>query len=622
MRYFILYIFLFLFTNTIFGQQINVAQNDAQLAQSYYQAKEYEKSAKLYLDLYEKTTFSHYFDYYINSLVYLKDFDTAIKALKKEFKKSKNPRNQIILGYVYNEMGETEKSVETFDEVIKDLTPSNAVIITIGNEFFQRREFEYAEKTYLRGREILPGEMFYNNLANVYAYLRDYSKMMIQYMALVKEDEKNVLLVENRLNALLRTDFDGSLRTTIKKEVIKNIQADPNTIAFNRILIWFFVTEKDYEQAVLNSIALDRRTKTEDDNIINFARNAAEIQLFDVALQGLDYLNTRHPEPANLNLVKMEMVRIEFLKFINTAPKLRTNGRELVNKFENILNQMGYSAETSYLIQAYAHFLAFYLFQPNEAMAVLEKGLSIRDLNNLQRTLLKVEQADINVFNNKLWEATLQYAQIIESNRENSLGDEVKLKKAKLGFYLGDIEWARGQLDALKASTSKLIANDAMELSLLISANYDLDSLDEPIQMFARGDLYLFQNNDKRAESTFDSLLVKYPSHSLSDKILMRKAQIAELRFDFVAAAAEYDKIVKEYTFSSSADDAMYKMAQLYETKLNNPSKAQELYKQLLLNYPGSIYVVDSRTRYRTLRGDYEATQEITPYESPEFITP
>jgi TolA-binding protein len=91
------------------------------------------------------------------------------------------------------------------------------------------------------------------------------------------------------------------------------------------------------------------------------------------------------------------------------------------------------------------------------------------------------------------------------------------------------------------------------------------------------------------------------------------------MRFDFESTAAFYETIIKTYSYSTSADDAMYKLAMLYENELNNTDKAQELYKQILLDYPGSIYVSDARNRYRNLRGDYQENQEKTPYESQEF---
>jgi tetratricopeptide (TPR) repeat protein len=620
MRYLATYLLFFLMALSGFGQQLIMTQNEAQLAASYYQNKEYEKAAKLYLELFQKTSMAHYFDYYINSLVYLKDYDTAIKELRKEIRKTNNTNLEIILGYVYKEMGDLAKSRETYDNIIKNLPRSNGVIINIGNTFFNRLEFEYAEKTYLRGREILPGEMFYSNLANVYAYQRDYPRMMQQYMAWVREDEKNVAMVQSRLNSLLRNDFDGSLMTSIQKEVIKSTQTEPDVIAYNRLLIWLFVIQKDYAKALNNTLALDRRTQTEEANILTFTRGAAQTGLYDVALSGLNYLLNRKPAIQNLSEIKQEIVEVQYQQFTHTPPKKRGNGEQLANAFKQLLDELGYAAETTNLIRNCAHFLAFYLGRTDEAIEVLQKGLAVRNLNNLQRSLLRIEQADINVYNNNLWEATLQYAQIIELNRENSIGDEVKLKRAKVSFYLGDIEWARGQLDVLKASTSKLIANDAMELSLLITANYDLDSIDDPIQRFARGDLFLFRNNDSLAFVTYDSILTEYPNHSLSDKILLRKATISELRFEFERAAGLYKRILDQFGYSSSADDAMYHLAILYEEKMNDSEKARELFKQLLIDYPGSIFVDDARQRYRTLRGDFQVDQEITPYESSDFI--
>ena len=67
----------------------------------------------------------------------------------------------------------------------------------------------------------------------------------------------------------------------------------------------------------------------------------------------------------------------------------------------------------------------------------------------------------------------------------------------------------RGQLDILKAATSKLIANDAMELSLLISDNIEEDSLTTPLQMYARADLLEFRNLDNDALAVLDSVIAE-----------------------------------------------------------------------------------------------------------------
>lgn len=622
MRNFIVYLLLFFVSLTAFAQQpqqMQKEQNKNQLAARYYRDREFEKARDMYLDLYESTNMGLYFDYYVNCLVFLKDYDNAVKELKKQIRKTKTINLEITLGYVYKEMGEEQKASETFNDIIDHLSASKGVIISVGNAFFGRREFEYAIKTYMKGREILPGEMFYSNLASIYAFERDYKQMMEAYLALIKEDEKQLALAQASINSLLRYDFDNSMRQTVKTEIIKVIQAFPEIIAYNRLLIWMFTIEKNYEQALNNSIALDKRTKTEEQNILSFSKGAGHSGLYDVALKGLNYLLTRIPPVDNSGEVKKEMVNVEYLRYINLPPNQRQSGDYMIARFEQTLNEVGYSNETTDLILKYAHLLSFYLGQPDKAFDVLNKAMNIKGLNNNERTLFRIELADTYVYDNKLWEAALLYAQIVEANKENPLGDEAKLKKAKLSYYIGDIEWANVQFDVLKASTSKLIANDAMEMSLLISANYDLDTTVAPIQQFARGDLLLFQNKDSLAFITFDSVAVNYPINSLNDKILMRKAAISEKRFEFETASAIYQTVVKKFPASTSADEALFRQAVIFENKLNDTTKAQALFKQILIDYPGSIYVADARNRFRNLRGDKQNEEEKLPYEDQFF---
>ncbi|HKK80817.1 MAG TPA: tetratricopeptide repeat protein [Prolixibacteraceae bacterium] len=620
MKNILIIILLFVFTIPVTAQQNNEQQqlSKSQLASRYYRDKEYEKARDLYLELYEQNNVSHYFNYYINCLVNLEEYDEAIKDLEKELRKTNNVNLEITLGYVYKEMGNIEKSDETYTDIINDLKPNRGTIISVGNSFFNRREFEYAEKTYLKGREIMPGEDFHNNLASVYGYQRNYDKMMNEYLSLIQKDEKQINRAQARIKSLLRYDFDNSLRETLKSEIIKAIQANPDITAYNRMLIWFFTIEENYEQALRNAIALDRRTKSEAGNILNFARGAAQNQLYDVALEGLDYLKQRTPQPNLINEVELAIVHTRYLKYINTPPSERGNEQELTSNFESALEIMGYTQQSVELIKTYAHFLAFYLDNSEKAYKVLDKGLSNGRLNNTSRSVLQTEMADIYVYDAKLWEATLLYARIIEANKGNSLADDVMLKRARLSFYIGDIEWAKAQLDVLKASTSKFIANDAMDLSLLITSNYEMDTIAEPVQMYARAELAIYRNNDEKALVTFDSIPELFPNHSLNDRILMRKAEISEKNFNFEKSAELYQQVTNKYAYSTLADDAVYKLARLYEDKLNEKKKAGNLYKKILLEYPNSIFVADARSRYRSMTGEPEE-QEMTPYETPEF---
>jgi tetratricopeptide (TPR) repeat protein len=196
------------------------------------------------------------------------------------------------------------------------------------------------------------------------------------------------------------------------------------------------------------------------------------------------------------------------------------------------------------------------------------------------------------------------YSQVEKTFKNEPLGHEAKFRNARLSFYIGEFGWALAQLDVLKAATSKLIANDALELSLLISDNIEEDSLTVPLSMYAKADLLEFRNLDQDALAVLDSISTLFPMHSIADNVLFKKAEIFSKNGKFDLAASNYSEIMEKYPDDLLADDATYNLAGLYEYQLNNKSKAMELYEKILTQYPGSLYVVDARKHFRALRND------------------
>jgi tetratricopeptide (TPR) repeat protein len=590
---------------SVYGQANPSDPNYINLAHSYYNKGEYDKALSMFQGLYEKTKAVHYLDYYINCLVQLKNYNEAEKVLKQVMRNDKNPVYAITLGFIYKSKHALANAQKTFNGIIDNLQPNMGSINSVANALFNRSEFEYAEKTYLKGRQLIPGEMFRNYISTVYAYMRNYEKMMEEYLAMLRDNENELANIQGRLSSLMRFDFDNTLRNLIKREVLKNIQASPNTLVYNRLLIWILVQEENYSQAMTQSIALDRRTRSEEGNVLLYAKSSADQSLYDVALTGINYLLERKPEAQNINEAKQEKVRVEYQKLINSPKKAEQAEASMMQMFESFFAEFGFNTRTAPLVRDYAHYLAFYRGNADKAFEVLENALKSRDMDANQYTLLRIELADLNVYADYLWEASLQYSQIIETNKNNPLGDEVKMKRARLSYFMGEIEWAKAQLDVLKASTSKLIANDAMELALLIAGNYELDSILEPIQIFAQADLFLFRNQDQKAFEILEKLRDKYPGHTLNDQIILRKAYISERSFNFAQAAEYYKKVVDQYGSSIGADDALFKLAQVTEKQLNDPEMAKTYYQKILTDYPGSIYVADARKKFRTIRGDF-----------------
>jgi tetratricopeptide (TPR) repeat protein len=605
MKYFCIILWIGLWINTISAQQAQPPKpTNAQLALVYYNARDFEKAVPLLLETYKNSKNNYYFRLYLNALLELKRFDEAGDEISKEINKQRVPNSELLvnLGRVYEAQGKAEEAKAKYLEAIDVIPPNKGNYTITANSFIQWGKYEYAEKTYLKGRELFPEEQFYYELARVYLYLRNYEQMMEEYLNMLRQNEKQLSRVQNSLSSAMQLDIDDGLRDQFRGQVLKRIQSEPDIIGYNRLLIWFFLQEKKFSSAMRQSIALDKRTGEEDAQIAQLGQMALNNKNYTDAGNAYAYLLEKGEGNQYYKLAFAQNLHVLYQQFVNETPGDTEKGAALSEQFGKGLEYLGYQPATLQLIQDYAHLLAFYLGDPENSIAVLKRGLEFPQLKPEETGLLKTEMADVYIYAGDPWEATLIYSQVIDANKNNTLGDEVKLKKARLGYYLGNFSWAKAQLDVLKASTSKLTANDAMELSLLIGNNLNLDTTALPLQMFALADLLFFRSQDSAAMAILDSIAVRFPYHTLVDDILYRKSKIAGEQQNYTQAAACLEQIVTDFSYESLADDALFELAELRNYKLGEKEKAMELYKQMIFNFPGSIYVDESRTKYRELR--------------------
>ncbi|WP_372773690.1 tetratricopeptide repeat protein [Mangrovibacterium sp.] len=597
----------------LFAQQIPDASK-AQLANQYYQSKEFDKAAVLYDELYQATSSSYYFDLYLICLTESGDYETAEKIIRKALRKNENEATLYVQwGLLLKKQNKIAEAEEKLQQAVSVVLPARADYTRLANALLTRGEYAYAEQLYLQAPQKIPGESFLYELGRVYLYQRDYHKMFDVFLDMIREDENTLARMESALQSAFRLDVDNSLRNQLRGRLIQRMQKDQSTVAYNRLLIWLFMQEKNYAQALRQQISLDKRGIDESPMIMELARIAARNEHFEEALKAYDYLiakGEKNPYFYQAKLVRMDLLYQQF----TTDPKQALEPLELQKQFEVCFNELGFVAETQVLIRDFVHLLAFNLNRPDDAILMAEKAIEIPRLTPLEIDELKVDLADVQVFKGDMWEAILVYSQVIEANKTNELGDEVKMKKARLGYYMGELSWAKAQLDVLKASTSKLIANDAMELSLFIGNNLNLDTTSVPLQLFAEADLMQFRNQPEAAWAMLDSLQKQYPFHSLQDDIYYRKAAVLKSKGNWIEAAAQLEKIVTEFPYDLLADDAMLELGNLYRTKLNNQEQAKAYYLKLLEQHPGSVHVSQARDWYRQLRGDFDdRPQEVTP---------
>jgi hypothetical protein len=361
--------------------------------------------------------------------------------------------------------------------------------------------------------------------------------------------------------------------------------------------------EKNFDAAFIQLKTLDKRNKEEGGRLMALAPVALNNENYDIATKSYEYVIAKGKDNFYYSQAKMELVKTLQKKI--TAGQYTSIDLQLLEKqYLSTVEELGKNQNTLFFLKDLAHLYAFYLHQPDKSIALLNECLEIKAANERARAECKMELADIMVFTGEVWESALLYGQVEKQFKEDPLGQEAKYRNAKLSFYRGEFSWAQAQLDVLKASTSKFIANDALYLSLLIIENSGLDSNTIPLLMFARGELLFFQNKYEDCILTLDSINKEFAGHALADDILFKKAQIAETKGDFTLAEKLYTDVFNTYNFDLLADDALIRMARLNEKYLNNKVKAQEYYQKLLTDFSGSLYVSEARRAFRQLRGD------------------
>lgn len=588
-----------------------------QLAVQYYNARDYEKAAPLLKDIYRISNNRSYFRMYISSMIELGRLQEAEAEINREISRSrdKQPDLLIHLGYLMKLQNRETESAEKYNEAILATPVTRAYFINTANYFINWREFEWAKKLYEYGKKKIPGEGFHSELANVYIYMRNYTQMLEELLFLVKADENNLPRAQSNLNSAMYLDIENNLRDEFRTTLLRRIQAEPDVAAYNRLLIWFLLQERQFGAALRQTIALDRRTGKEELNVLRLAQTALNNKSYTDASAAFDYILSKGEASPSWTAAYMNKLHADYLYFTTEEAENRELGQMLASRFNESFEKLGYSPANIFLMREYAHLLAFYLDDYKSAIAVLEKGLEIPGLRPQDLGEIKTELADVYLYSDDPWETILLYSQVIDANRNNALGDEVKLKKARLGYFMGNFSWAKAQLDVLKASTSKLTANDAMELALFIANNSTQDSADQALEYFAQADLLFFRNKNKEAMAVLDTIDALFPYHTIVDNVLYRKAKIELASNEPEKAVEMLERIASEFQYGLLADDALFLMAETYNYTLNDRQKAANAYRRILFDHPGSIYIPEAREKFRALNVELPDTETEDPFD-------
>lgn len=576
---------------------------DPRLALQYFQNGEYEKAASLYQSLYQKNPENpNNLNYLLRCLDGLGKINEAETILKKEIsRRPKDPLIMIQYGKLLIRKNESKAAEKQFRQAI-DVLPGDVIIIQqAANAFIEVPDFDKAIEIYEKGQKQLKGQFsFTYNLADLYRRKGDIPKMLEYYADGLEDGSINVLSLQNVLVAYLEpvkySDLQGILYERLEKR--------PDFIPFIEMLQWTFIQSKDFMNALRQAKALDKKLNEGGSRVMEIANIASNESDYKTAIDGYSYVRALGPAGANYLESYRQLLNNRRKQIVEKKNYIQADLLALETDYQSFKEEYGNSRLAAQMLIEYAELEARYLNRNEKAIAILNEIVNNPIVEPRIKAQAKLDLADYYLIAGERWESTLLYSQVDKDYLEDQLGEMARYKNARLSYFSGDFEWAQEQFDILKRATSRLISNDAIDMSVFILDHLNQDSTGEVLSQYSAAELALFQNRYDTALIILDSILSWHPDNSLKDDVYFLQGQIFNRIQKPDSALAKFNGILEHHKEEIRADNALFEMARIYDYQFEDKEKAMSLYEKLFIDFSGSTLAVDARNRFRILRGD------------------
>ncbi|WP_299271892.1 tetratricopeptide repeat protein [uncultured Psychroserpens sp.] len=567
-----------------------------QLADDYFKRGEFEKALLTYEKLNAKKKSSKYIYKIVATLQQLERYNEAKEIILQRMQEINYPALLVELGYNYQLMDSTNLANKYYKEAISKVTEKPSYTYGIARKFEDHSLLDQALEAYKKGMETNPDFNFNMQMARIYGEQGNIELLFSNYIDYIEVKPNFLSNAKRAFSDFVSENKDSENNLILRKLLLKKLQSNPEPYWYD-MLSWLYIQQKEYNKAFIQEKALYRRSQESLSRILDLAMATVKEKENDIANSIFQFILDNSQDIDTRLTAHQYMLDIE----IENAEKQELD--DIDEKFNQLFDQYGKYEQTIALQIAYGNFLAFNKHQPKRASDFLKKSLELQ-LSVFQEAKVKLKLGDILVFQERFNEALIYYTQIQANLKNSTISQEARFKVAKTSYYKGDFQWAESQLKILKSSTSQLIANDALDLKLLISDNKDEDSLQTGLKLYSKADLMSFQNKNEEAIGLLETILTEHKGETIEDQALFMQAKLFEKTNQIDKAVDNYEYIIANYRDEILADDAHYFLAELYQNKLDQPEKAKELYEKIIFDHEDSIYFIEARKRFRRLRGD------------------
>ena len=578
----------------LFSVSFVLCQNSSSLAESYFREGEYEKASQIYESLEKNNPFNtRYLKRLITCYQETSNYEKAADLLQKKL--LNNPSQhylRIEIGYNFDRQQKTALAKKEYDFAIDAITSDPSLGGIMGRMFQQNNLLDYAIEAYSKTMRLYKNASYEFQIAQIYGEKGEFEKMFDSYTQLIDKDENYLGGVQRFTSRYINEDATNSNNIAFKKSLLKKSISNPKNV-WNELLSWLFTKQKEYGKAFIQEKALFNRDPAYIETVFRLAKIAFENNDITTAKKCFDFILEK------TNFIEEKITAELYLLKI----AVKTTAKNSASLFEKTLQEYGVNRNSLEIQLEFADYLTFKINNPSKAIEVLEKALLL-STSKFKNARIKLKLGEVLVFTGRFNKALLYFSQVQTQLKNHPLSQQARFKVAQTSYFKGDFKWAKSQLKILKGSTTQLIANDAVDLFLVISDNEPKDSIPSGLIDFAKADLLAYQNKNTEAIAIYSAMAQKYQGQNIEDEVLFNQAALYLKENQYENTISNLLKIISINAEGILVDDSYYLLAEVYKNKIKDTEKASEYYQKIIFEKPSSIYLVDARKKYREIRGD------------------
>ena len=552
-----------------------------------------QQALQCFQQLYQKNNTGKAYEKYVDALLFIGDSTEAWRITKKQSKKygAQLPQYDVDYYYLSKKLGRKGPSAED----IKDRITQNPFSVRgVANSLERYGDLAFAVELYEYAEGLRPNLRTAFERAQLYAQLGRYEDQYRAYLLALSQNSGYKNAVQQRISQNISTDPEDPHNRAVKKALLEKMATD-NAPVFENLLLYVYRQEQSFTLAFDFLSAKAKRGDFRANELLSLARSAWEAEE-----------NTQ--TESILNFLINERRRAPYMGWLENALRLMLEVTEHNAGTEQARMFAGkFGGNSCYPCFYWELDRDKFLFNTSEdtteenldRLEVKLDQLRSKYPSKLERGMTYHAFGEALLSKGYYEDALLEFSRAEVMLGDSEQGDQSRLSKALCAFYSGDILWAKTQLEILLQSTSKSIANDAMEHALLIAANSVEDTAYEGLKLIRVPMLAETRGALEEALTAYKRLEKILIANELYDDLLYRKGRV-EL------GLGQYENAATTFaTLQGAAGEGMWKEEAYYfeafaQFKAGH-SAAKNSFEHYLISYPAGIYTEQARQFYRTL---------------------